>query len=74
MEPGTRLSSLSLQQSDSFQAASYVIIVSSVYFGLTEPWLGCEEFVTGLVSNLQCDVLEELEHLYIPLVLRFVVM
>ena len=49
------------------------VLVSSLYFCLTEPELGGEEAVTRVVSSLQCDVLEELEHLYVPLVLRYVV-
>ena len=50
------------------------VLVSSLYFCLTEPELGGEEAVTRMVSSLQCDVLEELEHLYVPLVLRYVVL
>ena len=46
------------------------MIICAAYFLLTEPQINSEEFLTNCTANLNTDVFEHLEHLYIPLFIR----
>jgi len=58
--------------SSSPQPERWLVLITSLYFSLTQPALKAEEVVTSLVSSCQSDVFQQLEHLYIPLFIRLV--
>lgn len=46
------------------------VLLCALYFLLTEPQIGAEDFLTNCTSRQQTDVFEQLEFLYIPLFIR----